>query len=87
MAFAQIYICPDHGETISVSTHDQIDCQSDEVYSIATCSICNKQVVPKTMKNPIGETILCWRVLTSEEIAADMGYYDDPDTWIHDDQS
>ncbi len=37
MAFAQIYICPKHGEVINTHIHEAIDHEYDEVYHITMC--------------------------------------------------
>ena len=64
MAFAQIYVCSEHGETINVFIHEAIDCENDEVYHIPMCSQCNREVTP--LRNDEGKPVL--RPLTADEM-------------------
>lgn len=75
MAFAQIYDCPNCGETINVTVSEQIDCDRDEVYYIPICSRCYRSVRPK--KAATGEAV--FRPLSQEEIFWELcGPDDDP---------
>jgi hypothetical protein len=46
MAFAQIYVCPKHGEIINTHVHEAIDFKYDEVYHIRLCGRCTHTVDP-----------------------------------------
>lgn len=68
MAFAQIYVCPEHGETINVYIHEAIDIENDEVYHIPCCSRCYREVKP--LLSDDGQPV--WRPLTEDEIRHEM---------------
>ena len=73
MAFVQIYICPEHGE-VDGWEYECIDVERDDVEYYMLCEKCNREVKP-LMED--GKPVM--RVLTEEEIMADMGFYDDYD--------
>lgn len=73
MAFAQIYICPEHGE-VGAYKYESIDCQRDDIEYYMLCEKCNRQVKPKMID---GKPVM--RALTEDEIRDDMGFYDEED--------
>jgi hypothetical protein len=65
MAFAHIYTCPVHGETINVTIVEDVDCDNDEVYEVPihNKADCYREVRPLMVD---GKHVM--RPLTKEEI-------------------
>jgi hypothetical protein len=70
MAFAQIYICPVHGE-VDGWEYECIDVDRDDVEYYMLCEHCNREVRP-LIKD--GKPVI--RALTEEEIKIETGFYD-----------
>lgn len=71
MAFAQIYICSEHGETIHPTRYDVIDTENDEVDSFWVCYECSREVEPlmdgdKPVVRPLTDDEMLWDSCQSE---------------------
>lgn len=64
MAYAYIYKCPIHGETINVYIYESIDVERDDIELIPMCKECNQKVMP--ILNKHGMHIM--RSLSDEEL-------------------
>lgn len=67
--FAQLFKCKVHGEIWNVEYTEIIDTDNDEVYSVALCPKCYREVLPIFD----GGKPVC-HVLTEEEMFFDMGF-------------
>jgi len=65
MAFAQIYVCSEHGETWHPEQVEEIDTQNDEVYHWMRCPVmdCHREVTPLMQDGK-----LVFHALTGEEL-------------------
>lgn len=70
--FAQIYQCPEHGETWHVETATEVDSVNDEVYEHVLCSRCHRSVTPL-----LHDGVPVMHPLTDEEAYWEMGGDDD----------
>ena len=82
MAFAHIYKCPVHGETINVYISEEVDIINDEVYQIPICNKpdCYREVTPVMID---GKHAV--RPLTDEEMDDELywsGDYDDEEDYF-----
>lgn len=73
MAFAQIYVCPKHGETIHPVETEFIDCENDDVEWFLLCphAECTREVKPlthdgKPVLRPLTEEEMYWETFTGE---------------------
>jgi hypothetical protein len=71
MAFAQIYTCSEHGETIHPEKVESIDTENDEVYVDWVCSQCYRTVERlmidgKPVLRPLTDNEMFWESFTGE---------------------
>ena len=72
--FAQIYICPIHGETWHIQQAEEIDTDNDEVYQFMACDKCGSEVKPLLHD---GHQVV--HPLTDEEMFFEMQSFEDED--------
>ena len=70
--FAQIYICPTHGETWHVENAEIIDTVNDEVYPIVLCGKCHTEVRPlvhdsRPVYHALSHEDMFWEMYSDEE--------------------
>ena len=61
--FAQIYICPKHGEIWHTEIIEEIDTKNDEIYAHRVCSYCYSEITEKLYNGKP-----CLHALTDEEM-------------------
>lgn len=80
MAFAPIYDCPTCGEVWKVSSHEEIDCDRDEIYTHMVCDVCGREVCEKLI-----DGTPCYHALTEEEIIDETTDWSNPESEDDDD--